>query len=186
MHASHRLKRLLTFIGIRFCVASLLWSGVAYSSDVPGNFSVCFDFSCKTSQLVQLSRQDWYQVEGLFYLNANAKEERIRLREAVAIMEQIVGTYTPTFQDVALNWPSDSADARSSASFRGSYRLRRYRVRFHGGDAVWNTSVCHIKRNGGPDNRCRRIFIVINDGNNGFYLNRNITGGGRSIPVNPS
>ena len=69
---------------------------------------VCYDFSCKTSVVVRFSEQDWNKVVGLFYLNSDAIEERQRIREAVATLESIVGTYTPTHRDVGKNWPPQS------------------------------------------------------------------------------
>ena len=80
-------------------------SGHGSSIEPPEKFTVCFDFSCKTTQEVQISSEDWHQVTSLFLLNGDAKEERQRIREAVAELERIVGTYTPTHRDVALNGP---------------------------------------------------------------------------------
>jgi hypothetical protein len=77
------------------------------SADVPGEFRVCYDFACKSSAMVQFSVKDWDKVVGLFYLNADASEERQRMREAVATMESLVGKYTPTHRDVGRNWPAD-------------------------------------------------------------------------------
>ena len=90
-----------------FCGYSLGAVPVA-SADVPGEFRVCYDFACKSSALVQFSQQDWGKVVGLFYLNADASEERQRMREAVATMESLVGNYTPTHQDVGRNWPANT------------------------------------------------------------------------------
>ncbi len=90
-----------------FCIFGLGTIQTA-SAGVPGKVKVCYDFACKSSAIVQFSAQDWSKVEGLFYLSADAPEERQRIREAVATMESIVGTYTPTYRDVGMNWPADS------------------------------------------------------------------------------
>ena len=80
----------------------------AESIDTLKEASVCYDFSCKTSVVVQFSEQDWNKVVGLFYLNSDAIEERQRILEAVATLETIVGTYTPTHRDVGKNWPLEN------------------------------------------------------------------------------
>lgn len=78
--------------------------GIAGFYEIPDKFLVCFNFSCKTQSGVQLNQADWKKVVGIFYLNSDAKEERQRIKEAVAILEKIVGTYTPTHRDVGGNW----------------------------------------------------------------------------------
>ncbi len=99
------MSRLKKISGLAVFLAGLCGAGYGYSADVPGNIPVCYDFSCKTSALVQFTEQDWDQVKGLFYQNTDAAQERRRLRQAIAVMEKIVGTYTPTYRDVGLNWP---------------------------------------------------------------------------------
>ncbi len=93
---------------IRLLLSIVLASGVSVattvSADVPRNFKVCFDFNCKNNQWITFSERDWSQVRGLFYLNADAEEERKRIMEAVALMETLVGQYAPTYRDVGRNW----------------------------------------------------------------------------------
>ncbi|MGE4660664.1 MAG: hypothetical protein AAEJ16_07755 [Arenicellales bacterium] len=65
---------------------------------------VCYDFSCKTRQQVELSTEEWRSVIGWFYPAAtSAAEEREQLRQAVGWMEVIVGRHTPTHRDKGLN-----------------------------------------------------------------------------------
>lgn len=59
---------------------------------------------------MQLSQFDWNQVTAIFGQTAkDAKEERERMRYGVALMETLVGNYTPTNVDVAGNWPSQDS-----------------------------------------------------------------------------
>ena len=65
---------------------------------------ICYDFSCKTRQQVELSTEEWRSVIGWFYPAATtAAEEREQLRQAVGWMEVIVGRHTPTYRDKGLN-----------------------------------------------------------------------------------
>lgn len=100
--SSCRFRRLLA-VRVGAPVLLLLTSTSAASASV--GFSVCFDFACKTRQEVSLTSEEWRQVEAPFLLNANAWEERERIRDAVALLESLVGLYTPTHRDVARNIP---------------------------------------------------------------------------------
>ena len=92
-------QRLLvrTFFAYFFAV-SIAFADLA---NVPEELSVCFDFSCKSSKMVNLNVDEWQRVSSLFLLNSDADEERDRLKDAVAIMEQLMGLHTPTHRDVA-------------------------------------------------------------------------------------
>lgn len=85
----------------------------AFSESTPGDLPVCFDFSCKSNEVVNLNADEWQSVTSLFLLNSNATEERKRLKDAVATMEQLVGLYTPTHRDMAKNFSEEHADIAS-------------------------------------------------------------------------
>ncbi len=70
----------------------------------PDTVRVCFDFACKSQNEVTLSLADWRRVSNLFLLSGNAKEERARIKDAIALMESLVGQYAPTHRDVGMNW----------------------------------------------------------------------------------
>jgi hypothetical protein len=61
--------------------------------------SVCFDFGCKSRQDVYVHTPEWQAVEMHLSASRNAADERERIAEAVAFMEQIVGSMTPTDRD---------------------------------------------------------------------------------------
>lgn len=79
----------------------------------PSNMEICFDFACKTKNEVSLSIQDWSRVSKLFLLSASAAEERDRMKDAVALMETLVGQYTPTHRDVGRNWSREDESLNS-------------------------------------------------------------------------
>ncbi len=86
-------KALLIFSGLSV-------TGVASAQKV----EVCYNFSCKTQQVVTLSHGEWRSVIGWFYPAAtNAIAERKQLRQAIGWMEVIVGRHTPTHRDKGLN-----------------------------------------------------------------------------------
>lgn len=76
----------------------------AESADVPEEFKVCFGFGCKSSQWVRLNEVEWGQVKSLFNQVTDARTERRRIKEAVAMMETLVGQYSPTHRDIGRNW----------------------------------------------------------------------------------
>ena len=63
-------------------------------------FPVCYDYSCKSTQLVNLDISRWGQVREVFEPGAlTARHERQQLRHAVALMESLVGPITGTDAD---------------------------------------------------------------------------------------
>jgi hypothetical protein len=108
MNLEIQYQRLLvrTFFAYFFAVSS----SFAASANVPEELSVCFDFSCKSSKVVNLNADEWQRVSSLFLLNSDADEERDRLKDAVATMEQLMGLHTPTYRDIAKNWSKEHAE----------------------------------------------------------------------------
>ena len=65
---------------------------------------ICYNFSCKTKQPIELSSEEWRSVIGWFYPTAtDAVTEREQLRQAVGWLEVVVGRHTPTHRDKGLN-----------------------------------------------------------------------------------
>ena len=73
-------------------------------SAIPDEIPVCFDFSCKSRMTVSLNIEDWRDVYELFEHNESALQERDNIKQAIAVMEYLVGQYTPTHRDIARNW----------------------------------------------------------------------------------
>jgi hypothetical protein len=70
----------------------------------PDAFPVCYDFGCRTRQIVTLSPEEWREVAGWFVPTpANAAAEREQIRRAVGWMEVLVGRHTPTHLDKGRN-----------------------------------------------------------------------------------
>ena len=61
--------------------------------------SICFDFGCKSRQEVYIHTPEWRAVEKLLTQSESAAEERARIAKAIAYMERIVGSMSPTGRD---------------------------------------------------------------------------------------
>ena len=71
-------------------------------------FSVCYNYGCKRLEPVRLTPAEWNEVLAVFATAADsAQQERQQIRQAVALMEQLVGRYTPTYRDHGRNPPTD-------------------------------------------------------------------------------
>lgn len=74
---------------------------------------VCFDFGCKSQEIVSLPLTRWSQIAEIFLPPADtARQERKQIAEAVGTMEALVGLYTPTHNDLAFGLPKDDSTNR--------------------------------------------------------------------------
>jgi hypothetical protein len=70
----------------------------------PEEFSVCHDLSCHRVSKVSLNQSEWQQIVLLFEPQADsAQTERLQIKQAVALLEQLVGEKTGTAADHAKN-----------------------------------------------------------------------------------
>ena len=95
---------------IRLPFANVIWSAVLCglllavsvqaSEQVSPVYRVCFNYDCNRSQTVRLSAEEWRVVVSQFHPAArSAGEERGMIRRAIAVLEYITGTKTPTHRD---------------------------------------------------------------------------------------
>lgn len=74
----------------------------------PVVFPVCYDFTCKTEEVVTLSPSHWQSVLDLFDDPvATPHEERLIIQRAIGRMEQLAGFHTPTHRDLARNYTGE-------------------------------------------------------------------------------
>lgn len=65
---------------------------------------VCYDFGCKSKDLVALTDTQWAEVSGWFHPAADDPEaERQQIKQAIGWMEVVVGKHTPTHRDTGLD-----------------------------------------------------------------------------------
>ena len=68
---------------------------------------VCYDFGCKTRDVISLPLTEWEGVAGWFIPEAKtAQEEREQIKSAIGWMEVLVGRHTPTHRDLAFDLPA--------------------------------------------------------------------------------
>ncbi len=105
-----QIRQSISAIGI--CLLHLAGGNPLFADSGQGatvDFSVCYDFSCKTESTVQISQGEWNSIKSIFLPPAKTAEvERKQMQSAVGRMEVIVGTYTPTHRDIARNLGSTS------------------------------------------------------------------------------
>jgi hypothetical protein len=66
----------------------------------PARFSVCYGHSCSRVATVAVSTVEWQRVRSVFSdAPASPAEERVRIAEAIALMETLVGARTGTWRD---------------------------------------------------------------------------------------
>ena len=109
---------------VLFSVLLLLTSGPALASTYHG-FTACTAFVCKQSTDASLSNSEWHQVQVLFKGVKNASDERMQVKQAIALLEILVGAKTGTWRDLALNQiPSEKAgqlDCKAEATNTTTY-----------------------------------------------------------------
>jgi hypothetical protein len=73
---------------------------VLAGEQVAPSFRVCFNYDCNRTREVRLSPGEWQVVVNQFRPAArSAAEERDMIRRAIAVLEHIAGTQTPTHRD---------------------------------------------------------------------------------------
>ena len=102
----------------------LFTSGLTLASTYQ-DFNACTAFVCKKSTETSLSESEWKQVRGLFKGVDNPKQERTQIKQAIALLEVLVGAKTGTWRDLALNQiPSEKSgqlDCKAEATNTTTY-----------------------------------------------------------------
>jgi hypothetical protein len=68
---------------------------------VPQRFSFCYHGSCAETTVTGFSNSEWQRVRKVFLARTTAAGERVYIRKAIALMEQIIGEKTGTDIDRA-------------------------------------------------------------------------------------
>jgi hypothetical protein len=82
-----------------------LCSFPAAASDTSGEltFFSCTDYHCDAGRMVTLTAGQWQSVRSLFAADTSPAEERENIRQAIALLENMVGALTGTWRDLAGN-----------------------------------------------------------------------------------
>jgi len=106
-------ERLTTLITCRLLLLLLLAAPLAVmavDAQLP-EFTICYNYGCNRTARVRPAAWEWQTVVNQFKPPArSAAEERQMIRRAIAVLEYIAGTQTPTFRDRGRNpiiddWP---------------------------------------------------------------------------------
>ncbi len=90
--------------GSLWAALAMLASGTASLAAELPVVPVCYNYGCSTQESVRLTAEGWRQVGALFARPADSpRVERARIREAVALMERLMGEQTPIHLDKAKN-----------------------------------------------------------------------------------
>ena len=74
-------------------------------------FVHCYDFGCKSQQIISFNANNWQRVRNIFKESRlNQFEEKLAIRKAVALMEQLSGDIVGTSLDKAGNYPGYDID----------------------------------------------------------------------------
>lgn len=84
------------------CMCCFPAATVIASSDQKTFFS-CTDYHCDAGQMVTLTASQWQSVRELFVAQTSPAEERENIRQAIALLENMVGDITGTWRDLAGN-----------------------------------------------------------------------------------
>lgn len=72
----------------------------------PENFSICYGHTCRYITETGLSEKEWAAIKEIFRFEAsNPEQERNKIRDAIALLESIIGEKTNTSNDKGKNFP---------------------------------------------------------------------------------
>ncbi|KAA3634643.1 MAG: hypothetical protein DWQ08_00255, partial [Proteobacteria bacterium] len=103
MHLKNALAAMSRFVPVLTCA---LWmhSSPTFAATSIDEIPVCYDFGCKSRQIVSITSEEWREVSGWFKTPADTPEaERQQIKQAVGWMEVVIGKHTPTHRDTGLD-----------------------------------------------------------------------------------
>ena len=115
--------------------------------------NVCYDFNCKTRQVIHLTPAEWRSVVDWFQPAApDAAVERQQIRQAIGWMEVVVGRHTPTHRDKGLNLEKRPEFPGQLDCIDESLNTTGYLIAFQQhGHLHWHRVVDRAYRRGGFD-----------------------------------
>ena len=91
-------------LAILFSLLTWLVTQPALAIQGVSRLPICYNFSCKVKDLIDIEPNHWAEVSGWFFPKATTPaEERKQIKQAIGWMEVVVGKYTPTHRDTGLD-----------------------------------------------------------------------------------
>lgn len=88
-----------------YCFADTYPSDNLITDPQPSLFSICYHGTCEETTEVSLAPQQWQRVRDIFKEIQKGEAEREQIKQAIALMESIVGKLTHTDVDKAGTFP---------------------------------------------------------------------------------
>lgn len=88
---------------LSLCLCCLPAATVIASSGLKTFFS-CTDYHCDTGRVVTLTASQWQNIRYLFTADNSPIKERENIRQAIALLENMVGEITGTWRDLGGNF----------------------------------------------------------------------------------
>ncbi len=108
--------------------------------------NVCIDYHCEQQQPVTIEGQDRQLLLQPFSQPAsNAADERNRIRQTIALFEQVIGSRTPTFKDLPKNSGED-VPGQLDCIAESTNTLTYLNWLEHKGRIKWHSAGSRIKR----------------------------------------
>lgn len=108
------------------------------TTPTPERFSFCYHGTCEEITEVGLSAAQWARIRNIFSVHESAQAEREQIKQAIALMEQMVGKITSTegdkagtFQHLGEEGQLDCIDESTNTSFYLQMMVNDGLIRFH-------------------------------------------------------
>lgn len=95
--------RFVRLIGIAWLYLCCFPAASVSASSGQLKFFSCTDYHCDAGQMVTLTAGQWQSIRNLFTAHASPAIERENIRQAIALLENMVGAITGTWRDLAGN-----------------------------------------------------------------------------------
>lgn len=130
---------------ISLALLLLITSAIA-SASTYHNFIACTAFDCKQSADASLSNDEWHQVQDLFRGVKNASDERRQVKQAIALLEVLVGNKTGTWRDLPLNEKPSDDDGQLDCKAEATNTTTYLRLLEQDGLLKWHRVHDHVVR----------------------------------------
>ncbi len=113
----------------------------------PPPFFSCTDYHCDEGKTVRLSKRQWQEVVALFSATKSPVEEREQIRNAIALLELLVGRTTGTWRDLGKNVAGAGQPGQLDCISESKNTTTYLKLLSEGGLLRWHTVEAREMRN---------------------------------------
>lgn len=110
------------------------------------DFNACIAFDCLRTADTSLSDSEWQQVRAAFKGVDNAPQERTQIKQAIALLETLVGNKTGTWRDLALNEKPAEKDGQLDCKAEATNTTTYLRLLEQDGLLKWHSVQDYVVR----------------------------------------